>query len=95
LWPFDTDTAAFLNPGGRNQHFLIALPQGVSQAQFAQNVRSFGNQYGRKGSVSVPGYRILVGPNSNSAVAYPLLRVGGSLPPVWNAPAMRYWERRP
>jgi len=92
---FRTDTAAFLNPGGRNQHFLIAPPEGVSQAGFASNVRAFGNQYGAEGGVAVPGYRIFVGPNSNSAAAYPLLRSGGALPSVWNAPAMRYWERRP
>jgi len=58
---FRTDTAAFLNPGGRNQHFLIAPPEGVSQAGFASNVRAFGNQYGAEGGVAVPGYRIFVG----------------------------------
>jgi len=89
---FRTDMQGFLNPGGRNRHFSIAPPTGVSQAKFVQRVISFGNEYGASGGFEVSGYRLLFGPNSNSAAAFPIIRAGGNLPNVWNARALNYWK---
>jgi len=89
------DTAAFLNPGVRNRHYLISPASGVSQSQFAFDVVQSGSRYGAPGGLEVPGYRILMGPNSNSAAAFPILDAGGAVPRVWNAPALNYWNPKP
>lgn len=42
---FTADRNAFLNPGGRNQHFSIALPEGVTAKAFREQVIQLGDSY--------------------------------------------------
>ena len=83
---FTTDRAAFLNPDERNLRYSIAPPVGMSSRQFADSVIQYGNSY------QAPRYGLILGPNSNSAAAFPLYRSGARVPAVPRAPALNYWR---
>jgi RHS repeat-associated protein len=82
---YQDDRNAFYNEGGGNSNYNIPPPPGMTQAQFDQNVTSWGNQY------SQGEYRLFPGPNSNSS-AYDIIRGGGGNPPdVPDAPGNLYY----
>jgi len=85
---YETDLAAFRNPGGSNLHYSIAAPSGMSARQFADSVIFYGSSY------QAPRYGLMLGPNSNSAAAYPLFHAGAQVPNVPRAPALHYYDRQ-
>ena len=82
---FAADREAFLNPGGKNLRYRIETPAGMTGREFADSVIQYGNTY------RAHRYGLILGPNSNSAAAYPILRSGGVIPDVPRAPALNYW----
>ncbi|MBI3452738.1 MAG: hypothetical protein HY057_07925 [Rhodospirillales bacterium] len=66
--------------------YKISPPDGISQKDFDALVIGHANSY------RAPTYRMLSGPNSNSAATYPIYKSGGSVPTIPRAPAIDYWE---
>ena len=85
---YASDLEAFRNPGGGNLLYRIDVPKGMSGVQFATSVIGLADHY------EAPDYLLLMGPNSNSAAAYPILKAGAQVPLVPNAPALLYWRNR-
>jgi len=85
---FTADRNAFLNPGGANQHFNISPPAGVSAKAFREQVIGLGDSY------SAVRYSNIIGPNSNSAAAFPLFRSGAQVPYIRRAPFLNYYRQR-
>ncbi len=83
---FIADREAFLNPGGRNQRFGIAPPDGLSATAFRELVIQYGDSYRAK------GYGNRFGPNSNSAAAFPLFEAGAPVPNVPMTPFLYYYS---
>lgn len=84
----DSNRDAFLNPGGRNQHFNIAPPDAVTPKAFREQVIGFGDSY------SAVRYSNIIGPNSNSAAAFPLFRSGAQVPDISRTPFLNYYRPR-
>jgi hypothetical protein len=85
---FTADRSAFLNPGGNNQQFNISPPDGVSAKAFREQVIGFGDSY------SAVRYSNIIGPNSNSAAAFPLFRSGAQVPDISRTPFLNYYRPR-
>ena len=83
---FRADRNAFLNPGGANQHFNIGPPSGMSAKAFAEGVIRLGDSY------SAARYSNLIGPNSNSAAAFPLHVLGATVPSIPRTPWLNYYS---
>jgi RHS repeat-associated protein len=68
---------------------IVPPPNGTSQAAFDQSVTDYANSY------RAPFYDLsgVVGPNSNSAAAFPIIKAGGAIPDVGTpAPGLGYWK---
>jgi len=85
---FTADRNAFLNPGGANQHFNIAPPDGLTAKAFREQVIQLGDSY------SAVRYSNIIGPNSNSAAAFPLFRSGAQVPDISRTPFLNYYRPR-
>lgn len=83
---FAADREAFLHPGDGSQRFDIASPEGVPTDVFRRQVIQFGDSY------RAVRYSNLIGPNSNSAAAFPLYRAGAQVPDIPNTPFLRYYR---
>jgi hypothetical protein len=70
--------------------YTVRAPEGVTQESFEKNVVEWANRY------TAPYYDAIVGPNSNSAVAFPLIMSGAELPSVQQgmlgARGLGYWS---
>jgi len=80
------DRAAFF----KGDVYTIRAPKGESQKGFEKSVVDWANRY------RAPYYDLIVGPNSNSAVAFPLIMSGAELPNVQQgilgAWGLGYWS---
>jgi hypothetical protein len=80
------DRAAFFN----GDVYTIKAPQGETQEEFERSIVDFAERY------RAPYYDLVIGPNSNSAAAYPLVMSGAELPNVQRgllgAWGLGYWS---
>jgi hypothetical protein len=80
------DRAAFF----KGDVYTVRAPKGVTQEYFEKSVVDWANRY------RAPYYELIVGPNSNSAVAFPLIMSGAELPNVQQGPlgaqGLGYWS---
>jgi hypothetical protein len=81
-----TDRATFL----KGDVYPVRAPAGVPQEVFEKSVVDWAKQY------KAPFYDLVIGPNSNSAVAFPLIMSGAELPNVregvLGAWGLGYWS---
>jgi hypothetical protein len=80
------DRAAFF----KGDVYTVRAPEGVTQEGFEKSVVDWANRY------RAPYYDLIIGPNSNSAVAFPLIMSGAELPNVpqgmLGALGLGYWS---
>ena len=80
------DRAAFF----KGDVYTVRPPEGVTQEDFEKSVVDWANRY------KAPYYDLIVGPNSNSAVAFPLIMSGAEVPNVqqgmFGARGLGYWS---
>jgi hypothetical protein len=80
------DRAAFF----KGDVYTVRTPEGQTQESFEKSVVDWANRY------RAPSYDLMIGPNSNSAVAFPLIMSGAELPNVQQgalgALGLGYWS---
>jgi hypothetical protein len=80
------DRAAFF----KGDVYTVRAPEGMTQDGFEKSVLDWANRY------RAPYYDPIIGPNSNSAVAFPLIMSGAELPNVQQgmlgARGLGYWS---
>ena len=86
---FVDDTNSFNSPGGRNSHYPIHPPFGVSQSEFDQAVMASGNSFSFGENEK---YDAKSGPNSNTATDNIIEGAGGVMPNIPGAWQQNYGE---
>jgi hypothetical protein len=76
------DRAAFF----KGPVYTVRAPQGETQESFEKSVVAWANRY------RATHYDLIIGPNSNSAVAFPLIMSGAEPPNVVGALGLGYWS---
>ena len=84
---YSMDRNAWNNPGGDNQHYDIAPPAGMSQAEFDSAVQNAGDNYR-----SSEPYDAVFGPNSNTAADNIIENAGGIAPNIPGALNQNYGD---
>jgi hypothetical protein len=80
---YATDLAAFRGGGSL---YISQPPPGMSEEAYDAAVIALAERYQAR------LYDLVFGPNSNSAVAAPIIQLGGSLPAIPNAPGLTYYR---